>query len=67
VPVGRAAIKHRVGTELLSSTGNGMILPRCLAGIYFPLCFRNLSGMWYSITVAISLPLPAAFAANVIG
>jgi len=42
---GGHAKRKSVGTELLSSTGNGMILPLCLGGIYFPLCFRNLSGM----------------------
>ena len=33
--------RKSLSTDLSSSTGNGMILPRCAGGINFPLCFGN--------------------------
>ena len=36
-----------------------IIFPRCSRGIHFPLCFRNFSGTWYSITLAIAVTIPS--------
>lgn len=34
-----------------------IIFPRCSRGIHFPLCFRNFSGTWYSITLAMAVTI----------
>jgi hypothetical protein len=39
---GGHAKRKSVGTELLSSSGNGMILPRCAGGIKFSTLFCEL-------------------------
>ena len=55
---GSAAFGTWNHADFFSGAGNSMILPRWSGGIHFSRFLRKLAGMWYSITLAMSLTTP---------